>query len=177
MNKILFQANQFKTEFRLEETKEKIDNTVSIFLPPRESEFLNSLLSNGWKMKHFLKHALKKYQKILVRHTDQNRKIHKRIQSRSEKKERFSFRPNSSDWVEVQLLSLGLGVSCCIVVLELIRFEMNELLKKFVETLENVAMTTETLKQVKSFYFKYIPKTNTIKKNFIYCRKKVIIKI
>lgn len=166
-----FQKNKFITQFSFDtQTDLYFDSSTSIYLPPREAEFLESLLRDGRKLKHFLNYALKKYNKLLIRNSDVNKRIRKRIQSRIEKKTRFCFRPDAKDWVEVQMMSLGLGISCCMVVLELIRLDMNSLLREFLERPEFVAIFTDSLRDFKSFSFQFNPTLRRIKKTYTYCR-------
>ena len=141
----------------------------SIYLPPREAEFLDSMLNSGWKLRNFLIYSLEKYQKVLVRNMNPHRSIRKKIQSRVEQKKRYSFRPDPSSWVEIQLLAQGLGTSCCVVVLELIQLAMNELLGKFIEHLENVGISTSNLNHPKKFQIHYHPMKKKIQKIYKYC--------
>ena len=70
------ERNHFETLFSFQEEPEKFfSSPTSIYLPPREAEFLESILANGWKMKDFLEHALKKYHKLLFRYSNENRII------------------------------------------------------------------------------------------------------
>lgn len=166
------QLSHFTSEFDLNSSKEKADLnfTTSIYLPPREAEYLHSLIKNGWNLREFLKHSLKKHGKILLRNSGKRTRITKRIQDKSEKKERFCFRPDPSIWVEVQMMSLGIGVSCCIVVLELLQLHMNELLNKFIEKMEDVGISTSLEPTFRSFTFQYFPKHSRVLKQYTYCR-------
>ena len=140
-----------------------------IYLPPREAEYINSLLKSKVKLKHYCSDILRKYNKYLIRNSGFRRNIKKQIQSREEKKLRFSFRPKHQDWIEIQMIGLILGISLSMVVLELIRMDMNELFRSFHSFLENVGMTTFSRKDTKTFRFTFNPSKSFLKKSYRYC--------
>lgn len=163
--------NQFKTSFCFADERMHSFSS-SIYLPPQEAKFLLSLFAKKWRLRSFLKYAVKKYGGLLVQGYPKNLRIPKTIQSKVETKQRFSFRPDPGSWVEVQMLSLGLGVSCSMVVLELIRYEMKEGMEGSIKKSENVGMSIIPNPHTKYFLWKYNPKRKTIRKLYTFTKPK-----
>lgn len=166
-------ANRFETKFCFEQERIYFDFSSSIHLPVRESEYMERMLKKGWKLRHFLKYLLKKYNDQLLKNSPKNYRIRKRIQTRTEKKTRFCFRPDAQSWVEVQMLSLGLGISCCMVIIELIRLEMDQDQESSLNFTRNRGRFSKLKSFRKKFFtFKYNPNKKTIHKIYSYQRFK-----
>lgn len=164
-----FQNNSLVLNADLSEHANQLLSSTSIYLPPREAEYFQSITKTEFNKRQIIQRLLKKYSKTLVRGYEYKLRIKKQIQSREEVKTRFSFRPTQQDWVQVQMLSLGLGMSCSMVILDLIKLEMNELLNDFLDICNAGLNKIFSSKKLLHFSYAYDREQKFLKKELVYC--------
>lgn len=130
-------------------------SSCSIYLPLKEAKFLKTKLRKGEKLYKYINELLQKYYIHLPKILEMNPNIRRKIQTRNDLKIRFSFRPFSEDWVKIQVSGAGCGVSCSIIVRELLRLEMSDEMQSELEKLKNVVITTPFKFSIQ---ISYIPK-------------------
>lgn len=163
------QTNTIITAFQYDEQNiDKSFSPTSVYLPPREVEYLESVLKSGMKFRSFLSHILLRHKHSFAKKAQKRYNIKKMIQTNKYVKRRFCFRPNPDDWVEVQMLGLGLGRSCSLIFVELLRMEMDATMEEKVPFITFVAMSTNNHLKPQSFFFRWNPKTHMIHKKYLY---------
>ena len=152
--------NSMKTKCDLADSLNLVTSSISIYLPPTEAKFLNELQTRGHKVRKILPKLLKKHKKNLIYQIPISNRLRKRIQNRIEPKIRFSFRSLSSFWAEVMILANAFGISCGILLKELIAMEMDLNWKKIIRKSKIDAITTTYF----SFQIKLNPHTQILTK-------------
>lgn len=168
--KLLIQWSQNRSELEtdISQKSNKTLSVTSVYLPPKESEYLAKALAKGITLQKYLNYLLVKHKSLLHMTIEKNSKARKRIQTKLDPKTRFAFRPKAEDWIEIQLISFGYGISCGIVILEMIRLEMNEALDEFYKVYKVDAIATFTDDRNLWFTITFKPLQQILVKTFHY---------
>lgn len=162
--------NEFFSEVCSPENETHLLSSSSFYLTKRESEYLEQRIQQGEKLRNIIPQIHKKYAKLLIRRYRTRTKVKKTIQSREGKKKRFAYRPISDDWVEIQMMSLSLGISCSLAILELIRLEMDQFIREILSHVELIdAITTYSYPNFTSLTIHHYPHEHRTTYNHIYC--------